>query len=125
MISMMRVGVSSMIGSFVITGMPTIADNACRIFQTNGAISERGSLPEAARFARNFASGLPETLTDKISRYFKVIHEQICEEVADVPPSLSTAFDAFEAKPSRMGIALYFNLLADLLEAAHKGRAIR
>lgn len=123
MISMMRVGVNSMVGSFVISGLPTIADNACRIFQTNGVISEHGSLPEAARYARNFSAGVPGMLTDKITRSFTVMHEQIVEEVENVPPSLSAAFSAFEAKPSAMGIARYFNLLADLLEGALKNRS--
>ena len=123
MISMMRVGVCSTIGSFAISGMPTIADNTCRIFQTNGVISDLGSFPDAARFARNLASGLQEPLPDRLSRKFTDTHEQICEQVAEVPASLQAAFKAFQSQPSTLGMALYFNLLADLLDAAHQNRS--
>lgn len=121
-VPMMQIGVHSSIGSFVIAGTPTIADNACRLFAQNGVLKDPQNLVAAAQYARGFAGSLPDTISDKMTRFFSVAHERILDGVENPPASLGDAYESFRALPSKAGMARYFGLLGDMLDQAHRNR---
>ena len=58
-------------------------------------------------------------MPEQIARRFPTIHEQLGDQLgAEFPSSLHQAFEEFQRRPTIAGAALYFDLLAELLNEA-------